>query len=82
MTTGDGGSEAAVADSNRLEIRGASSGLTIVNVADLLAERPSVSGKLRAGAFPRDVSVTPNGQTLLVSHFNSSQIQVVKLAGL
>jgi DNA-binding beta-propeller fold protein YncE len=82
VTTGAGGSEAIVADSNRFEVSGASAGLTIVDIADLLAGRPSLVGRLAAGAFPRDMSVTPNGQTLLVSDFNSSQIQIVKLAGL
>ncbi len=78
----DGGADAVVGDSNRFEARGATTGLTVVDVADLLAGRPSVVGELSAGAFPRDMSVTPDGKTLLVTDFDSAQIQVVNLTQL
>ena len=55
----NGGRQMAVADSNRFGARGASSDLTVVSTAPMLAGRPSILGKLKAGGFPREMSLTP-----------------------
>jgi DNA-binding beta-propeller fold protein YncE len=77
-----GGSRIVVADSNRFAARGASSSLAVVSVAKALAGRPAVLGYLPAGGFPRQMALEPGGQTLLVTNFNSGQLESVHVAGL
>ena len=68
-----------VADSNRFGANGATSDLDVVNVAAALAGRPAVVGHIRAGLFPRDMTLAPDG-TLLVSNFDSGQVEAVDVA--
>jgi DNA-binding beta-propeller fold protein YncE len=77
----DGGTLIVVADSNRFGASRASSALSVVNVAAALAGRPAVSGEIRTGLFPRDMTVSPDG-TLLVSDAESLQVQAVSIATL
>jgi DNA-binding beta-propeller fold protein YncE len=77
LATVDGGTGVIVADSNRFNRPTARTGLTLINLAAMLQHRPSIVGELRAGAFPRDLAVTPDGRTVLVADFASSQMQVV-----
>ena len=70
-----------VADSNRFAASGASSALSVVNVAAALAGRPAVTGQISTGMFPRDMTVSPDG-TLLVSDFSSGQVQAIGTASL
>ena len=74
-----GGSLVVVADSNRFGASGATSDLDVVNVAAALAGRPAVVGHIRAGLFPRDMTLAPDG-TLLVSNFDSGQVEAVDVA--
>jgi DNA-binding beta-propeller fold protein YncE len=74
-----GSSLVVVADSNRFGASGATSDLDVVNVAAALAGRPAVVGHIRAGLFPRDITLAPDG-TLLVSNFDSGQVEAVDVA--
>lgn len=74
-----GSSLVLVADSNRFGASGATSDLDVVNVAAALAGRPAVVGHIRAGLFPRDMTLAPDG-TLLVSNFDSGQVEAVDVA--
>ena len=74
-----GSSLVVVADSNRFGASGATSDLDVVNVAAALAGRPAVVGHIRAGLFPRDMTLAPDG-TLLVSNFDSGQVEAVDVA--
>ena len=74
-----GSSLVVVADSNRFGANGATSDLDVVNVAAALAGRPAVVGHIRAGLFPRDMTLAPDG-TLLVSNFDSGQVEAVDVA--
>jgi DNA-binding beta-propeller fold protein YncE len=76
-----GGSQIVVADSNRFRSNGARSDLDVVNVAAALAQRPAVVGHIKAGLFPREMALLPDG-TLLVSDFASDQLEAVDLAGI
>lgn len=78
----DGGRLIVVADSNRFAVRRTGTGLTVVGTAAMLSGRPSVVGELGAGLFPREMSATPDGRTLLVTDFGSGQVQAVSVAGL
>ena len=73
-----GGSMVVVADSNRFGARGARSDLDVVSVAAALSGGPAVVGHVRAGLFPRDMTVAPDG-TVLVSNFSSGQLEAVAL---
>ena len=68
-----------VADSNRFSTQGAHADLSVISVADALHGRPALVGDIPAGLFPRDMTSAPNG-TVLVSNFNSSQVEAVDTA--
>lgn len=76
------GTRIVVADSDRFNARGASSSLAVVDVAAALAGKPALLGYLRAGGFPRQMALEPGGRTLLVTNFNSSQLESVTVADL
>ena len=76
------GTRIVVADSNRFNARGASSSLAVVAVTAALAGKPALLGYLRAGGFPRQMALEPGGRTLLVTNFNSSQLESVTVADL
>jgi DNA-binding beta-propeller fold protein YncE len=73
----DHGSKIVVADSNRFNAAGATSGLCVVDVAAALAGRPALIGYLPAGGFPREMALEPAGRTLLVTNFSSQQLESV-----
>jgi DNA-binding beta-propeller fold protein YncE len=75
----DHGSRIVVADSNRFNAPGATSGLTVVVAADALAGKPALLGSAPAGLFPRELSLEPNGSTLLVTDFESGQLEALDL---
>jgi DNA-binding beta-propeller fold protein YncE len=78
-----GGSLIVVADSNRFGASGAASDLDVVSVDDALAGRPAVLGHVPAGLFPREMAVPPGGEgTLLVTNFQSGQLEAVDVASL
>ncbi len=71
----------AVADSNRFGARGAHSEITLVDAAAALAHRPAVLGTIRAGSFPREMSLEGNGRILLVGNWGSGQLETIELPG-
>jgi DNA-binding beta-propeller fold protein YncE len=76
------GSVLVVADSDRFDVTGAEATLAVVDTADALAGRPALLGYLRAGVFPRDIATAPSSQLLLVSNYQSSQLEAVDIADL
>jgi DNA-binding beta-propeller fold protein YncE len=78
----DGGSRIVVANSNRFAASGASSSLAVVSVGAALAGRPALLGYLPAGGFPREMALEPDGRTLLVTNYNSEQLEAVDVADL
>jgi DNA-binding beta-propeller fold protein YncE len=78
----DDGTRIVVADSNRFQASGAASSLALVSVPAALAGRPALLGYLRAGGFPRQMALEPDGRTLLVTNFSSQQLEAVSVAGL
>jgi DNA-binding beta-propeller fold protein YncE len=67
-----------VADSDRFGAPGAHPDLAVVTVTS----RGSLvlAGYVGSGVFPRDMTLSPNGQTLLVSNFGSGQLEAVKVS--
>ena len=76
------GTRIVVADSNRFTDAGASASLAVVDVSDALKGRPALFGYLPAGGFPRQMAVEQGGRTLLVTNFDSSQLESVNVADL
>jgi len=76
------GTRMVAADSNRFTYAGASASLAVVDVSDALKGRPALLGYLPAGGLPRQMAVEQGGQTLLVTNFDSSQLESVNVADL
>ncbi len=53
--------------------------LTIIDAAKVSDGATAVSGSIPAGAFPRELRVTPDGRTLVLTNFGSRTIQLVDL---
>ena len=45
--------------------------------AAALARRPALLGAVRAGEFPREMSLESNGTTLLITNYDSDQLEAV-----
>jgi hypothetical protein len=75
----DDGRRLVVADSNRFRAKGAASNLAVVDVRAALAGRPALLGMIPTGTFPREMTVVPNADTLLVTDYLSGQVQAVNL---
>jgi DNA-binding beta-propeller fold protein YncE len=69
-----------VADSNRFSVGGATSNLAVVSTSD--NGFLGLIGYVGAGGFPRDVTVSPNGKSLIVSDFDSGDIEELAVATL
>jgi DNA-binding beta-propeller fold protein YncE len=71
-----------VANSNRFGTQGATASLSVVNVTTALAGGPAVVGEITAGHFPRQFASEPNGRTLLVTNYDSGQLEAVDVSAL
>ena len=69
-----------VADSNRFAGSNATTGLSIVDVDAALRGEQCNLGQIPTGAFPREVALSPDGKTILVSVYGSSMIQAVDVS--
>jgi DNA-binding beta-propeller fold protein YncE len=70
----DRGKMLVVADSNRFS-EGMSSNLALVDIAPTGSLQ--LAGYIVAGAFARDMTVSPNGQELIVSNYASGQLEEI-----
>jgi len=77
----DHGREAVVADSNRFGASGAGANVALIDTQDALDGKASLRGTVRSGAFPRELAVEPNDETVLVTNFDSAQLEAVDFAG-
>ena len=82
LAVADQGRVIVVADSDRFDAPGQHAALTVVSADRALRGRPAVPGSLPAGGFPRELSVEPDGRTLLVTNFRSAQLEAVDLGTL
>ena len=77
-----------VADSNRFDVQGETPDLAVVNVADVLAGEPALTGIVTSGVFPRELSLEANGKTLLATNFGNTEapydttLEAVDVSGL
>jgi len=56
--------------------------LTVIDAAKVSDGERAVIGSIPAGAFPREMRVTSDGATLIVTNFASKQIELIDLARL
>jgi DNA-binding beta-propeller fold protein YncE len=78
----DHGRRIVVADSDRFNAPGAHPALTVIDPAAALRRQPAIRATIPAGRFPREMAVTPDGRTLLVTNFASARLEAVDLADL
>jgi DNA-binding beta-propeller fold protein YncE len=76
----DGGAKVVATNSNRFAGRADDRQfLSVIDTAKLVSGAPSVLGTIPAGAFPRELRVTADGKTLLLTNFNSSTLEIIDL---
>jgi DNA-binding beta-propeller fold protein YncE len=68
-----------IADSNRFDANGASSNLAVVAAAKASLR---LVGYVPAGDFPRDMAISPNGTTIVLSDYGSGQVEEVDVGTL
>src|SRR5215831_16408932 len=69
-----------VANSNRFAgTSAAQESLSVIDAAKVATGSGAVIGSIPSGAFPRELRVSPDGKTLIVSNFLSSTIEFVDL---
>ena len=79
----DGGKRIVVGNSNRFAGSNAvPESLTILDPARIRGNADATLGSLTAGAFPRDLRLSPDGSTLFVANFASKTLQVIDVARL
>lgn len=71
------------ANSNRFDLPGATTGLSVVDVQAALRNSSSaVLGQIPTGKFPREFAMSPDGRTILVSEYGSRAVQAVDVTTL
>ena len=70
------------ADSNRFLYGNTTTGLSVVDVDAALRGEKATLGQIPTGLFPREIAVSPDGRTVLVSDYGSSMIQAVDVSTL
>jgi DNA-binding beta-propeller fold protein YncE len=79
----DSGRKIVVTNSNRFA--GSSNDrqtLTVIDATRIGVGNSAILGSIPAGAFPREMRVTPDGTTLIVTNFASSSIEAIDLTRL
>jgi DNA-binding beta-propeller fold protein YncE len=78
------GTQVVVTNSNRFGGRGANDKqyLTVIDAAKVTSGAGAVLGTIPAGGFPRELRVTSDGRTLLLTNFASSSLEIIDLARL
>lgn len=88
LLAGVHGSRILTADSNRFAdsdpalYGNATAGLSVVDVDAALRGGKANLGQIPTGFFPRELAISPDGKTILLSDYGSSMIQVVDVSTL
>jgi len=76
----DGGRKVVVANSNRFAAAdNEKQNLTVIDTDKIASGPTAVLGVIPAGGFPRELRLTADGQTLLVTNFTSNTLELVDL---
>jgi DNA-binding beta-propeller fold protein YncE len=82
LTVVEHGRLIVVADSDRFNAPHQHAALSVVSTSRAVLGRSAVLGSLPAGGFPREMSLDPDGETLLVTNFASGQLEAIDLTPL
>ena len=75
----DNGRRIITADSDRFNTTDATSGLSIIDTQAALGGPEDSLGSITTGPFPREFAVSPDGNTFLVTDYDSDQVQAVDI---
>lgn len=79
----DGGKKIVVGNSNRFARSPTDpQTLTVLDAAKIAQGAAAVLGTIPAGAFPREMALSPDGRTLFLTNFGSNTLQVMDVARL
>ena len=78
----DGERRLIVADSDQFNVKGGTAGLDVIDPAHALAGLPALVGAISSGRFPRELSLEPDGKTVLATNYGSGQLEAVAVRGL
>jgi len=78
----DGGKKVVVGNSNRFAGGDAPQSLVVLDAARIGEGIGAVLGIIPAGAFPREMAVSADGQTLFLTNFGSNSLQMMDVAHL
>jgi DNA-binding beta-propeller fold protein YncE len=78
----DDGARLAVTNSNRFGNGNAAASLIIIDTKKIRSGEDAILGTVPAGVFPRELRVTANQQTLLLTNFGSKTLAVIDVARL
>jgi DNA-binding beta-propeller fold protein YncE len=70
------------ADSNRFNYSDASTGVTVIDAQSALLDGTENFPQIPAGAFSRELAVSPDGNTLLVAEFGAGTVRAVNVTSL
>jgi DNA-binding beta-propeller fold protein YncE len=56
--------------------------LTVIDATKVGDGATAIMGSIKAGSFPRQIGQSPDGRTLFVSNYNSSELEVIDLTRL
>ena|GEM_PF-385326 len=77
------GRQIIVTNSNRFSNdRNARQTLTVIDATKVADGAAAVLGSIKAGAFPRQISQSPDGRTLFVSNYLSNELELIDLTRL
>ena len=78
----DDGERLAVTNSNRFGSSNVTPSLIIIDTKKIRSGEDAILGSVPAGVFPRELRVTANQQTLLLTNFGSKTLAVIDVARL
>jgi DNA-binding beta-propeller fold protein YncE len=70
----------AVTNSNRFAASSAPPSMTLIDARRFSEGKAAILGTLPTGAFPRELSVTRDGRTLLLTNFDSKTLAIIDIA--
>jgi DNA-binding beta-propeller fold protein YncE len=67
------------ADSNRFLYTNTTSGISVVDVKAALRGEKALLGRIPTGRFPREIAISPDKRTILVSDYYTKQVQTIEV---
>ncbi|HUI89470.1 MAG TPA: hypothetical protein VLX61_12180 [Anaerolineales bacterium] len=80
VTLLEGGKIALVANSNRFENSQLPQTLSLIDTTAALTGKPAFYGAIRVGVFPRELYLTPDGNILLVTNYDSNSLTAIQVS--